>query len=94
MIYMMSWKGLIIMKMRKNVSNREIANSLLESLSYNDNALDYIKNQIYRTENILNYKPEDKEIQEQLKIEKYIEFVLKFTEDSYKKSLKKVGVKV
>lgn len=82
------------MKMRKNVSNREIANSLLESLSYNDNALDYIKNQIYRTENILNYKPEDKEIQEQLKIEKYIEFVLKFTEDSYKKSLKKVGVKV
>lgn len=82
------------MKLRKNVSNREIANSLLESLSHNDDALDYIKNQIYRTENILNYKPEDKEVQEQLKTEKYIEFVLKFTEDSYKKSLKKVGVKV
>lgn len=80
------------MKMRKNVSNRELADSLLESLSHNDEALDYIQNQIYRTENILNYDPSDKQIQEQLKVEKYIKFVLDYTEDAYKKSLKKVGV--
>lgn len=82
------------MKKMKNVSNRELANSLLESLAHNDDAIDYIKNQIYRTENVLGYKPEDKEVQEQLKIEKYIEFVLNFTDESYKKSLKKLGVVV
>jgi len=80
------------MKMKKNVSNRELANSLLESIAHNDDAIDYIKNQISRTENVLGYMPEDKEVQEQLKIEKYIEFILNFTDDSYKKSLKKLGV--
>lgn len=82
------------MKKIKNVSNRELANSLLESLAHNDDAIDYIKNQIYRTENVLGYMPEDKETQERLKIEKYIEFVLNFTDESYKKSLKKLGVVV
>lgn len=82
------------MKMKKNVSNRELANSLLESIAHNDDAIDYIKNQISRTENVLGYMPEDKQVQEQLKIEKYIEFVLKFTDDAYKKSLKKLGVVV
>lgn len=82
------------MKRMKNVSNRELANSLLESIAHNDDAIDYIKNQISRTENVLGYMPEDKQVQEQLKIEKYIEFILNFTDDSYKKSLKKLGVVV
>jgi len=80
------------MKRMKNVSNRELANSLLESIAHNDDALDYIRNQIYRTENVLGYMPGDKETQERLNIEKYIEFTLIFIENSYKESLKKLGV--
>ncbi len=82
------------MKKIKNVSNRELANSLLESIAHNDDAIDYIQNQIYKTENVLGYLPEDIESQERLKIEKFIKFELEFIDKSYKDSLKKLGVNI
>lgn len=82
------------MKKIKNVSNRELANSLLESIAHNDDAIDYIQNQIYKTENVLGYLPEDMEAQERLKIEKFIKFELEFIDKSYKDSLKRLGVNV
>lgn len=45
------------MKLMKKISNRELKNSLLETLSYNDTALDYIQNNIFRTENVLGLDP-------------------------------------
>lgn len=82
------------MKKIKNVSNRELADSLLESISHNDDAIDYIQNQIYKTENVLGYLPEDMEAQERLKIEKFIKFELEFIDKSYKDSLKRLGVNI
>lgn len=82
------------MKKIKNVSNRELANSLLESIAHNDDAIDYIQNQIYKTENVLGYLPEDMEAQERLKIEKFIKFELEFIDKSYKDSLKRLGVNI
>ncbi len=82
------------MKKIKNVSNRDLANSLLESIAHNDDAIDYMQNRIYDTENVLGYLPEDNEVQERLKIEKFIMFELQFIDKSYKDSLKKLGVKV
>lgn len=82
------------MKKIKNVSNREIANSLLESIAHNEDAMDYIQNQIYSTENILGYLPEDIDAQERLKIERFIMFELEFIDKSYKDSLKKLGVSI
>lgn len=82
------------MKKIKNVSNRELANSLLESIAHNDDAIDYIQNQIYKTENVLGYLPEDMEAQERLKIEKFIKFELEFIDKSYKDSLKRLGFNI
>ena len=64
----------------------------MESLAHNDDALDYIQNQIYRTENVLGFDPSDKQVQEQLNIEKYIQFSLRYLDKSYTDSLKKLGV--
>lgn len=82
------------MKKIKNVSNKELTNSLLESIAHNDDAIDYIQNQIYKTENVLGYLPEDMEAQERLKIEKFIKFELEFIDKSYKDSLKRLGVNI
>lgn len=87
-------KGCIVIKREKTVSKLELKNSLLETLSHNNDALDYIQNQIYRTENVLNLDPADKSVQEQLNIEKYIQFSLRYLDKSYTDSLKKLGVKV
>lgn len=80
--------------MNKKVSKLELKNSLLQSISYNDDALDYIQNQIYRTENVLKLDPSDTLVQEQLNTEKYIQFSLRYLDKSYTDSLKKLGVKV
>ncbi len=78
----------------KKVSKLELKNSLLETLSHNDDALDYIQNCIYKTENILGLDPSDKQVQEQLNIEKYIQFTLRYLDKQYTDNLKKLGVKV
>lgn len=82
------------MKKIKNVSNKDLVNALLESISHNEDAIDYIQNQIYNTENVLGYLPDDADSQERLKIEKFIKFQLEFIDKSYKDSLKKFGVNV
>lgn len=82
------------MKREKKVSKLELKNSLLESLDNNDKALDYIQNAIYRTDNILKLDPLDKSVQEQLNIEKYIQFTLNYLDKMYTDSLKKLGVRV
>lgn len=82
------------MRQEKKVSKLELKNSLLETLAHNDEALDYIQNQIYRTENVLGLDPSDKEVQEQLNIEKYIQFSLRYLDKMYVDNLKKLGVKV
>lgn len=90
---MKTWKG-GRMKREKKVSKIELQNSLLETLSNNDKALDYIKNQIFRTDNVLKLDPSDEVVQEQLNIEKYIEFTLNYLDKMYCDNLKKLGVKV
>lgn len=78
----------------KNVSKLELKNSLLETLSHNDDALDYIQNSIYNTENILGLDPLDKNVQARLNTEKYIQFSLKYLDTMYSNKLKELGVKL
>ncbi len=78
----------------KNVSKLELKNSLLETLKHNNDALDYIQNCIYRTENVLKLDPSDKSVQDQLNIEKYIQFSLNYLDKMYVDNLKNLGVKV
>lgn len=80
--------------MKKTCSKLELKNSLLETLSHNNDALDYIQNQINASENVLGYMPEDKETQKRLNIEKYIQFSLNYLDKMYTDNLKKLGVKV
>ena len=79
------------MKSIRKVSNEELKHSLLSSLEKNNLAIDYIKNEIVRNEDIYKYK-EDEETKEILNNLKYIEFTLEFVGHSYEESLKKVGV--
>lgn len=80
------------MKKQNNVSKLELKNSLLESITLNDEALDYIQNQIYRTENVLGIDPLDKQVKRQLEIERYIQFSLNYLDKMYTENLKKLGV--
>ena len=80
-------------KIRK-VSKLEEKNSLLETLKHNEDALDYIQNQIYETENILNIDPGDAIIAGQLATERYIKFSLEYLDKCYTDRLKALGVKV
>lgn len=85
------------MKKNKYMNNEQrnyICNSLLESIQHNDDAIDYMQNRIYRTENVLNYLPEDEETFELLQIEKFIKFELEFIGKQYKESLKSMGVNI
>ena len=89
----MVWMVLIMRNERK-VSKLELKNSLLETLSHNDSALDYIQNEIYKTENILGIDPSDNLVQETLNNQKYIKFTLEYLDKQYTDNLKKLGVKV
>lgn len=80
------------MKRRCKVNNKDIVNSLKESLSMNENALDYIQNQIYTTKNILGYKPDSEEYIDKLNTLKFIKFQLEFINDQYIRTLRNFGV--
>lgn len=80
------------MKRLKNVTNKEKVDALLETIVHNDDAIDYIQNQIYATENVLGYMPEDKEARKRLQIEKFIKFNLEYLNTQYKECLKRFGV--
>lgn len=80
------------MKIPKNVSKLELKNSLIESMQKNKMALDYTLRCIHRNEDILGYNSEDIMAQNDLQDLKYIEFILRYIEDSYRKSAKGIGV--
>lgn len=80
------------MKIPKNVSKLELKNSLIESMQKNKMALDYVLRLIHRNEDNLSYNREDVMAQNDLQDLKYIEFVLRYLEDSYRKSAKGIGV--
>lgn len=82
------------MQKYRKVSKLEEKNSLLQTLDYNGLALDYIQNQIYKTENVLKLDEFDKNVQEQLNTEKYIKFSLEYLDKCYSDRLKKLGVSV
>ena len=63
---------------RRKVSKLEEKNSILETLSWNDLALDYIQNEIYRMDNLHKYDPQDKQIKESLDVLNYIKFSLEY----------------
>lgn len=75
-----------------SVSKLELKNSLIESMHKNTYAIDYIINQLRYTEDILGYNPDDEVAKQNYKDLKYIEFILKYMEDSYRKSAKEIGV--
>lgn len=79
------------MKNPKKVSNIEKINSLNQSLYYNTEALDYIQNEISRYENFVKYNEEDTQSLNTLNVLRYIEFSLKYLDDTYNKGLILLG---
>lgn len=74
----------------KKVNNKEVIKSLNESLEFNNNAYDYILNEIARKEDILKYNENDVIVQEDYKNLKYIKYCLEFLKNSYIKSLERL----
>ena len=82
------------MRELRKVSKLEEINSLKQTLVYNENALDYMQNNIYRTENMYKLDESDKEVKERLNTERYIKFSLEYLNKQYANRLKSLGVKV
>lgn len=79
------------MRSPKKVSNIEKINELNQSLYYNTEALDYIQNEISRYENFVKYNEEDTQSLYTLNTLRYIEFCLKYLDDTYNKGLILLG---
>ena len=62
---------------KNNVSKLELRNSLKETISKNEDALDYLQNRISTVDNLVKYNENDNVSKEELKNLKYIEFCLK-----------------
>ena len=75
---------------KNNVSKLELRNSLKETISKNEDALDYLQNRISTVDNLVKYNENDNVSKEQLKNLKYIEFCLKYLDGLYRDNLKKV----
>lgn len=71
----------------KNVNNKKLIESLQKSLQLNASAQDYVENQINKAKDILHFNDNDCSIKVDLENLSYIQFTLKFLEDSYNKSL-------
>ncbi len=78
--------------MSKKVSKLEEKQSILKTLEYNQDAMDYIQNKIYKLDNQYRAFPEDKEILTELNINKYILFSLDYLDKCYNDRLKCLGV--
>lgn len=74
----------------KKINKEELKNSLQESIVYNEDALDYIKNKKIAIDNLYKYNSEDVSIREELNILKYIEITLEHVGAMYEQNLKKV----
>lgn len=79
------------MKSMKKVSKLEQKNSLKQTLYYNSEALDYVQNEIARYENLYKYNEDDMQVLNILNILRYIEFSLKYLDDTYEKGLMLLG---
>lgn len=75
------------MRNPKKVSNIEKINELNQSLYYNTEALDFVQNEIFKYENLYKYNEEDNCVLNTLNILRYIQFSLKYLDDTYSKSL-------
>ncbi len=75
---------------KNNVSKLELRNSLKETISKNEDALDYLQNRISTVDNLVKYNENDNVSKEELKNLKYIEFCLKYLDGLYRDNLKKV----
>ena len=67
-----------------------LVNSLKETISKNEYALDYLQNRISTVDNLVKYNENDNVSKEELKNLKYIEFCLKYLDGLYRDNLKKV----
>lgn len=76
--------------LKNNVSKLELRNSLKETISKNEDALDYLQNRISTVDNLVKYNENDNVSKEELKNLKYIEFCLKYLDGLYRDNLKKV----
>lgn len=72
----------------KKVNNKELAKALKESIEFNDNALDYIENEIRRKEDLLKITDISLDLENDLTNLKYIQFSLKYLQDSYENTLR------
>ena len=75
---------------KNNVIKLELRNSLKETISKNEDALDYLQNRISTVDNLVKYNENDNVSKEELKNLKYIEFCLKYLDGLYRDNLKKV----
>lgn len=71
---------------KDNVSNKDLVDSLKQSIKHNDNALDYIVNK-KRVVNDLYLYTEAEDVKEELQNLEYIEFVLKYVGQQYSDNL-------
>lgn len=78
----------------QNTKSVEVLNSLRVTLSQNDDALDYLENNIRRTQDMLGFTPDDVVLQQDLKILQYIRFSLEYLDSQYRKTYKKYGGKL
>lgn len=74
---------------KKNV-NKELRSSLTQSIEFNNNALDYIKNKKNLVSSMHKFNEEDTSIQDELNTLEYIELALKHVGKMYNDNLKKV----
>lgn len=74
----------------KKVSKEELKNSLKQSIEYNEEALDYIKNKKNSLEDMHKYNPEDKTVIEELNILNYVNITLEHVGKMYEDNLRKV----
>lgn len=79
------------MKNPRKVSKLEQRNALVQTLEYNSNALDYVENEINRFENFVKYNENDMQSLNTLNVLKYIQFSLKYLDDTYNKGLMLLG---
>lgn len=82
------------MRSYKKVSKIEEINGLKDTLKRNEDALDYIQNVIYRTENLYKLDENDKEVEATLHTEQYIKFSLEYLDKCYTDRLKQLGVRL
>lgn len=79
-------------KFNKKYSKLEEKQAILKTLEYNQDAMDYIQNAIYKLDNFYRAFPDDKVVLTELNINKYILFSLDYLDKCYNDKLKALGV--